>query len=113
MAIRNIKSRIYPSKKQIRKLNEQFSICSELYNSCLEEAIFQYNTNGITLRRTQFSRMVTEFRIKDPKFKIPYSETLRKTTDQLCWSFEKYSPGWRKRKRVPKYPLDIRGSKKG
>ena len=90
MAIRNFKFRIYPSNKQIRKLNEQFTICRDLYNVCLQRAIVEWETNGITLRRTQFSRMVTELRVEDPRFTTPYSDTLRKTSDQLTWAFDNF-----------------------
>jgi putative transposase len=90
MAIRNFKFRVYPSNKQIRKLNEQFTICRDLYNICLQRAIVEWETNGITLRRTQFSRMVTELRVEDPRFTTPYSDTLRKTSDQLTWAFDKF-----------------------
>lgn len=90
MAIRNYKYRIYPSQKQIRRLNEQFLICRDLYNYCLQRAIEEWNENGVTLRRTQFSRMVTELRLADNKYTIPYADTLRKTTDQLTWAFDKF-----------------------
>ncbi len=50
------------------------------------------------MRRTQFSRMVTELRLADPRFTIPYADTLRKTSDQLTWAFDKYFERIKKKK---------------
>jgi putative transposase len=71
-------------------LNEQFLVCRDIYNICLQRAIDEWESNRITLRRTQFSKIVTEMRLVDPRFTIPYAETLRKTSDQLTWAFDKF-----------------------
>lgn len=83
---RMFKYRIYPSKKQIVKLETQFSICKEVYNTLLDQSqkynftqTFDYNQLVIMIKAT----------CEDRYYK-PYSQVLQNVSDRLHKAFDNF-----------------------
>lgn len=62
-AQRNFRFRIYPSKKQIHRLNNTLSSCCFLYNKLLEKKINTYKTDGTNLSQFDLNKLAKDFDI--------------------------------------------------
>ena len=58
---KNFRYRIYPSKKQINRLNKTISDCCFIYNKLLESKINAYKTDKINLSQFDLNKLTKDF----------------------------------------------------
>jgi len=59
----NFRYRIYPSKKQINRLNKTISDCCSIYNKLLEAKVNAYKTDKINLSQFDMNKLTKEFNV--------------------------------------------------
>ena len=82
--------RIYPSSKQLDRLNSIFRLCSELYNILPTEHEAAYEQHQRTLTRNDLNNFITELKRRDARFKAVYSQVLQDQADRLSKAFANY-----------------------
>ena len=87
---KSFKYRIYPSKSQIKKINDILDSCKTLYNNALAERISSYNNYKISLSyNDQYKNIST---LNSNKLSFVYSQTYQnvlKTVDKAFSNFFK------------------------
>jgi len=80
------KYRLYPSKKQEKKLFKQFGICKEIYNTLLEE-----NKKLMTTNKYDFNSLIKDIKITAPNYYSQvHSQVLQNVSDRLNKSFSNF-----------------------
>ena len=91
MGIRTFKYRIYPSRKQVVRLNHQFSLCREMYNSLLGRCRKEYRRDGTCLnRRDKLYRIIKEIKDEEPRFNVVFSQSLQNVADRLAKAYQSF-----------------------
>lgn len=90
MIIRNFEFRIYPSPKQIRRLDENLHLCQQLYNAALEQRILAYRNRHVSLNRFAQSKELPTLKTELPEFKDVGARTLQEVLDRLDKSFKNF-----------------------
>ncbi|GBC63817.1 transposase [Desulfonema ishimotonii] len=85
---KSYKYRIYPTKAQESRLENQFSMCRHLYNWKLAERIEAYEKEGVSVGYTQQQNSLPELRKERPWFKDVYSQVLQDVLRRLDNSFQ-------------------------
>jgi putative transposase len=76
--------RLYPSRKQKQCLFENFDICKEIYNKLLEMSIAMYNSEGKTLRKFDFDKLLAG---KHPEV---FSQVKQNISDRVYKAFQNF-----------------------
>ena len=91
MALRSYKFRIYPTKKQTRRLNNHLNLCCELYNTLLQECRHAYRTEKKSLiNRHELNKLIKEIKHNRPKFNTVYSQVLQDTRDRVINAYSHF-----------------------
>ena len=91
VTVRTFKFRIYPSRKQVIRLNHQLSLCREMYNILLERCRGEYRRDGTCLsRRNTLCRIVKEIKDEEPRFKTVFSQSLQNVADRLSKAYQHF-----------------------
>src|SRR3990167_2598318 len=89
---KSFKYRIYPNKTIQKTLNNQFELCRNLYNVCLEQRINSYKSsiNSKSINYYDQSKELTEFKEFYPEYKEIFAQNLQyvlKTVDNAYKNF--------------------------
>src|SRR5437667_1841783 len=87
---KSYKYRIYPTKKQVRLLNEQLSLCAELYNAALQERRDAYKLCGKSISFTQQSAQLPDIKAIRPEYEAIYSQVLQDVLHRVNKAFEAF-----------------------
>jgi transposase len=71
------KFRIYPTEKQIEKLEWTLRRCKELYNAALEERREAYRMAGVSVSYYMQNKQLPEIKEDRPEFKDIHSQVLQ------------------------------------
>ena len=89
--VRTFKYRIYPSRKQIIRLNHHFSLCSDMYNHLLRRCREAYKMDGTSInRRAELCLMIKEIKDEEPRFSAVYAQTLQNVGDRLSKAYKNF-----------------------
>jgi len=90
MEMRNFEFRIYPSRKQIFRLENQFSLTCNLYNALLTAKREAYKTSGKNLTKFEMNKMIKQIKDSDPGFKQVHSQVLQNCSDRVDKAFSNF-----------------------
>ncbi len=90
MDLRNYEFRIYPSRKQISRLQTQFFLATKLYNLLLNVKKETYLANGKTLTGYDLNKDIKYFRDTDTEFKGMHSQVLQNVSDRLSKAYANF-----------------------
>ncbi len=88
--LRNYEFRIYPSRKQISRLQTQFFLATKLYNILLTVKKETYLANGKTLTKYDLDKDIKYFRDTNTEFKGVYSQVLQNVSDRLSKAYKNF-----------------------
>ena len=89
--LRTFKYRIYPSRKQILRLDHQFSLCREMYNTLLRMCQKEYRTSGTSFnRKAELCRIIKEIKDEEPRFNAVFSQSLQNVADRLAKAYQSF-----------------------
>lgn len=98
------KYRIYPTRSQISRLENQFSMCRYLYNWNLEERINAYKNHGKTISYNQQQNALPELKQKLPWFKSVHSQVLQDVLRRLDRAYDAFFRRVKQGDKVPGFP---------
>lgn len=91
MELRNYRYRIYPNKKQVKRLFNQLNLCQELYNILLQKCKESYKKDKTPLNnRSELNKLIKEIKQINPKFKSIYSQTIQDVRDRLIKAYSNF-----------------------
>ena len=90
MELRNYEYRIYPSRKQISRLQTQFFLATKLYNLLLTVKKETYLANGKTLTKYDLNKDIKYFRDIYTEFKGVHPQVLQNVSDRLSKAFNNF-----------------------
>jgi len=77
------KYRLYPNDNQIKRLEDTFNLCNNLYNCALQERISFYRTFEKSRTYNQQSNLLSELKEDLPEYKSVYSQVLQSTLKRV------------------------------
>jgi putative transposase len=84
------KYRIYPTKKQAGRLNEQLALCAELYNAALQERRDAYKMCGKSITFKQQSVQLPDIKETRPEYEAIYSQVLQEVLHRVDKAFQAF-----------------------
>lgn len=90
MEQRNYRFRIYPSRKQIGRLNNQFVLCQYLYNTLLAQCKKLYKAEKKSMTEYQLNNLIKEIKDSDERFKSVHSQVLQNISDRLIKAYQNF-----------------------
>lgn len=88
--LKSYKYRLYPSKSQITKLENIFSICRALYNNALEHKITEYKRNGRTVHNYEQSAGLPEIKKEFPWYKSVNASVLQNVLKRVDTAYQHF-----------------------
>lgn len=82
--------RIYPSKKQIFRLNKQLDLACDMYNSLLDLKQEIWKEAERNLTKTDLNNIITELKYDNPKWYDVHSQVLQNVSDTLSNAFQNF-----------------------
>jgi putative transposase len=82
--------RLYPTKKQETILNQQLTLCCELYNAALQERRDAYSMCGERISFTQQSAQLPEIKLIRPECNTIYSQVLQDVLHRVDKAFKAF-----------------------
>lgn len=98
------KYRIYPSRSQITRLENQFSMCRHLYNWSLQERMDAYQNQGKSISYNQQQNSLPELKRSRPWFKGVHSQVLQDTLQRLDGAFQHFFRRVKSGEKKPGFP---------
>ena len=86
----SFKYRIYPTKKQVLRLNHQMQISKNLYNALFEKAKEHYQQTGKTFSQFDMNKHITELKKENPEFKELHSQVAQNVSKRLGDSYKAF-----------------------
>ncbi|NLT38117.1 MAG: IS200/IS605 family element transposase accessory protein TnpB [Methanomassiliicoccus sp.] len=115
MAIRKYEYRLYPDKKQIRRLEEQIRIGTEVYNRLLTIYKEEYLEKGIKIRKYDLEYHVTSLRKENVAYGAMYRITLTSIAKRISRGLDYYfrqmsewKEGKARKPGLPRYKKSLR-----
>jgi putative transposase len=100
------KFRIYPRRKQIKRINNNLDICKEVYNNLLNLNINNYKNTKKSLKKYDFNNYLSG------KHKEVYSQVLQNVSDRVSKAFQNFYRRIKekkcKKKGFPRYKSTIK-----
>src|SRR6266566_1829751 len=96
--------RIYPTKKQIHKLNELLEECRWLYNHLLERRKRLYEQEGKSLSLYQQQATFASLKTERPSLKHVHSQVLQNVAVRVDLAFKAFFRRVREHAKDPGYP---------
>lgn len=88
--LKTYKYRLYPTKSQITKLENTFSMCRALYNYALEHRISEYKNNSRTVSYYEQSAGLPEIKKEFPWYKSVNAVVLQNVLKRLDTSYQNF-----------------------
>ena len=88
--LKTYKYRLYPTKSQISKLENTFSICRALYNYALEHRIGEYQRKGKTVSYYEQSASLPEIKKEFPWYKSVNAVVLQNVLKRLDTAYQNF-----------------------
>jgi len=82
--------RIYPSKKQIFRLNKQLDIACDMYNSLLDLKQEIWKETGKSLTKVDINNIIAELKVDNPKWNDVHSQVLQNVSDRLSKAYDNF-----------------------
>lgn len=82
--------RIYPSKKQIFRLNKQLDLACDMYNSLLDLKQELWKETERNLTKVDLNNIICELKVDNPKWNDIHSQVLQNVSDRLIKSFDNF-----------------------
>ena len=86
----SLKIRVYPSKAQVTALEATLDTCRLVYNSMLNDRVFQYETTKASPSRFNQQKMLTHWRKAHPEVKAVYCQVLQNVVMRVDLSFRAF-----------------------
>lgn len=102
--MRNYKFRIYPNKKQERKLTNWLETCRVIYNSALADRKNYYERNGKGLTRTEQQVILKADKSKHPQVKEVHSQPAQEVLFRVERAFNNFFRRVKSGEKQPGYP---------
>lgn len=83
MAIRTYKFKLEPTSKQQEQILQTLSLCRWLYNTCLEQRIYEYKTHKKSITFYTQKKELPVLKKELPIFKTVYSQILQNVLERL------------------------------
>lgn len=109
----SFKYRIFPSKKQVSRLDEQMDISKILYNLLLDKAKAHYNSTGKTFTKFQMNNWVTKLKQKYPIYRSVHSQVLQNTCDRVSKAYQNFFRRVKEKKKSKSIKVGYPRYKKG
>ncbi len=84
------KYRIYPSGKQVFRLNRQMQLAKELYNLLFEKSKSYYKETGKTLSEIDMNKHIIQLKREQPQFQELYSQVAQNVSKRLGDSYKAF-----------------------
>ena len=88
--LKSYKYRIYPTKSQITKLENTFSMCRSLYNNALEHRLIEFKRSGRAINYYEQANSLPEIKSMFPWYKSVYSTVLQDVLKRLEKSYQNF-----------------------
>jgi putative transposase len=88
--LKSYKYRIYPTKSQITKIENTFSICRALYNNALEHRLTEFKRTGRAINYYEQANSLPEIKSMFPWYKSVYSTVLQDVLKRLEKSYQSF-----------------------
>ncbi len=85
-----LKYRLFPTKEQIRKLEDTLETCRLVYNSLVNDRVFQYGTAQVSVGRYQQQKMFPQWSKDFPEVKAVYSQVLQNVSVRVDLAFRAF-----------------------
>jgi len=86
----SFKYRIYPSKKQRKRLNSQMALLAELYNILLAKSKQYYKETGKTFGQFAMNKFITELKQQRPELQNVHSQTLQNVSKRISDAYKAF-----------------------
>lgn len=93
------KYRIYPSNKQLFRLNNQFNLAQEMYNILLQRCKDHYKQTGKTMTKYSLNNAIKEIKDTDERFKALHSQVLQNIADRIVKAYKNFFRRVKEKKR--------------
>lgn len=90
MAIRTYKFKLEPTAEQQKKIIETLSLCRWLYNTCLEQRIYEYKTHKRAISYYTQKKELPLLKKELPNFKTIHSQVLQNVLERLDKSYQAF-----------------------
>ena len=88
--LRTFKYRIYPTKEQIKKIEQTLYLCRYLYNNALEQRIVTYEKHKISMTYNMQQNELPKVKQVLPEYKNIHSQVLQNVLKRLDRSFQNF-----------------------
>ncbi len=85
-----LKYRLFPTKEQTRKLEDTLETCRLVYNSLVNDRVFQYETAKVSVGRYQQQKMFPQWSKDFPEIKAVYSQVLQNVSVRVDLAFRTF-----------------------
>jgi putative transposase len=85
-----LKYRLYPSKGQARKLEDTLETCRLVYNSLVNDRVFQYETAKVSVSRYEQQKMFPKWSKDFPEVKAAHSQVLQNVAVRVDLAFRAF-----------------------
>ena len=85
-----LKYRIFPSKEQGRKLSDTLETCRLVYNSLVNNRVFQYETAKVSVSRYEQQKMFPKWSKDFPEVKAVHSQVLQNVAVRVDLAFRAF-----------------------
>jgi len=84
------KYRVYPSQKQIIRLNRQMFLAKEMYNLLLEKSKQYYKETGKTFSQFDMNKCITQLKRKRQEFSEVHSQVLQNISKRISDAYKAF-----------------------
>ena len=85
-----LKYRVFPSKEQERKLSDTLETCRFIYNSLVNDRVFQYETAKVSVSRYEQQKMFPKWSKNFPEVKAVHSQVLQNVAVRVDLAFRAF-----------------------
>lgn len=86
--LRMFKYRLYPTKKQIKRIDTTLGMCGWLYNKLLSVKIETYRNGGKSLSKFDLYKDISYFKTEKEELSLVYTQVLRTIADRIDKAFK-------------------------
>ena len=104
LTIKTYKYRCYPTKSQISRLENHFSMCRHLYNWSLKDRIEHYQSTGKTLSYNKQQNALPSMKVERPWYKNVHSQVLQNVLIRLDEAYKAFFRRVKEGTEAPGFP---------
>lgn len=86
----SFKYRIYPTGKQIERLNEQMHLSKEIYNLLLEKSKQYYKETGKTFTQFDMNKYISQLKSEKPEYQLMHSQALQNISKRISDAYKAF-----------------------